>query len=92
MAIKIEIIGNALICTNTVSTLITIAQPTKGTWYDEERLQSGVVQFYDSSDTDGKNAITEDFPLIFLADAVDDALTPFTEETFRNFSVSNLGK
>ncbi len=91
MAIKIEIVGNALVCTDTVSTEIIISQPSKDVWYKEDKLQIGKIQFYDANGLKGENRISEDFPFILLSDAVDDTLTAFNEATFRNFAITNLG-
>ncbi len=66
MSIKIEIIGNALVCTDTVTSDIIISQPSKDTWYKEDELQIGRIIFYDANGLKGEELITKDFPIIFF--------------------------
>lgn len=91
MAIKIEIIGNYLQCLDTVSGKIVISEPFKSTWYKESDLQIGRIIFYDKDGIGGDLAITKNFPVINISDAVDGGLVSFTEATFRSFAVSSLG-
>ncbi len=88
MAKKIEIVGKALVVTDTVSGTIELTQPPVRTWYKEDDLQVGRISFYD---LDGTEDISGTFDPINLADAVDGSLVAFTESTFRTFAQDNLG-
>ena len=90
MAKKIEIIDNALIVTDTISSKIEVSEPAKDYWYKESDLQIGRITFFDANGLKGEEQIT--IPFINLTDAVDSGLTPFSEATFRDFCTANLGK
>jgi hypothetical protein len=90
MAKKIEIVGNALQVTDTVSGIVEISQPKSETWYDEAMLQAGTVKFISRklfSAADEQML----YPQFALADAVDSVDAPFTESTLRTFNQTNLG-
>ena len=89
MALKFEIINNALVVTDTVTSAIVFDRPTKDTYYQSLRLDEGKVVLYDISGINSYASETLNKP---LTDAVDSALTPFTAETFRTFARENLGK
>ena len=92
MAEKIEIINNALVVTNTGTGIISISEPAKDYWYKEFDLQAGRIVLYDANGLKGDQQIV--YKPIPLADdnAINSALTPFTEATFRTFVFDNLGK
>jgi len=91
MAVKIQIIGSALVCTNTVSNEVIISQPAKDIWYKENRLQENKrISFYDSNGVRGSGVYTEEIPFIELKDAVDENLIAFDELSFREFAINNL--
>jgi len=93
MAKKIEIIKNALVVTDTVSNVIEISQPIKDMWYKEEELTGNDrIAFYDANSLNGSKIYSKELPLIFLSDAVDSSLNPFTVESFREFSINFLSK
>lgn len=91
MSKKIEIVNNGLIITDTVSGLIEVSQPSKDVWYIEKDLKNSSVSFYD---TNGTNDLANKsvFPTLLLSDCVDSGLVAFTESTFRDFCLLNLGK
>jgi hypothetical protein len=89
MALKFEIINNALVVTDTVTSAIVFDRPTKDTYYQSLRLDEGKVVLYDISGVNSYASETLNKPLEY---AVDSALTPFTSETFRAFARENLGK
>lgn len=88
MSKKIEIIGKALVVTDTISGLIELSQPPVRTWYKEEDLKNGRISFYDLDSTDD---VGGNFTPISLTDSVNSALVSFTESTFRTFCTDNLG-
>ena len=88
MSKKIEILGKALVVTDTVSTLVELSQPPVRTWYKEGDLKNGRISFYDLDSTDD---VGGSFKSIALSDAVDGSLVAFTEATFRTFCLDNLG-
>ena len=92
MAKKIEIIGSALVVTDTVSGLILISQPSRDIWYKESELtENNRIAFYDCNGLNGSQIYSDEMPLIFLEDAVDATLVSFTAETFRQFCTNFLG-
>ena len=91
MAKKIEIIGSALVLTDTISGVIEGSQPAKEWWYSEAELQSGIIKF-ESLRFLSESTEYELYKNTSLAVAVDSTDTPFTESTFRTFCTANLGK
>jgi len=90
MAKKIEILGNSLTVTDTVSGLTDIVQPKKDTWYIDTDLKNGIVKFRSIA---GFSESREEsiYPTFTLAESVDSALVAFTETTLRTFITTNLG-
>lgn len=92
MAIKIEIIGGALVCTDTITSEIVISQPSKDIWYKENDLDSlDRISFYDSNGISGGAVNSIELPTIQLSDAVDVNLSGFVASTFREFATNFLG-
>lgn len=89
MALKFEIINNALVVTDTVDSSIKFDRPAKDTYYQSYELDNGNIVLYDIS---GVNSYASQTYKTTLAGAVDSTLTPFTAETFRTFVRENLGK
>ena len=88
MSKKIEIIGKALVVTDTASGLIELTQPPVRTWYKEDDLRDGRISFYDLDGTEDESGT---FEQINLSEAVDASLVAFTESSFRTFAQDNLG-
>jgi hypothetical protein len=84
MSIKIEIINNALVCTDTVSSEILISQPSKDIWYKERDLITGRISLY-KTNIDADRGADIELPYITLSDAVNSALAAFTVLSFRTF-------
>jgi len=89
MSLKIEKLGSSLRATDTETGNILFSKPIKNTWYSESKLKDGVIQFYDSN---SESQETGNYDSLFLSDAVDNNLTAFTEESFREFVFQNLSK
>lgn len=90
MAKKIEIIGSALVVTDTVSGLVEVSQPAKDAWYNEDYLKTDVIKF-ENIRFISETTEADIYEVIPMADAVNSALVAFTESTFRTFCLSNLG-
>jgi hypothetical protein len=91
MSVKIEIISNALVCTDTVTSDVLISQPSNIVWYKENELEDiERISFYNAKFNLGINKNSTEFPYIDLSNAVDSSLTSFTKATFRNFVYSFL--
>ena len=89
MAKKIEIIGNALVITNTVTNEIVAESPKQLVYYNVDRLEKGVVEVIN---IDSTNQVQLSFEAMAIgADTVDSGDTPFTISTFRTFARTNLG-
>lgn len=91
MAKKIEIIGSALVVTDTVSGLVEVSQPAKDAWYNEDYLKTDVIKF-ENIRFISETTEADIYEVIPMADAVNSSLVAFTESTFRTFCLSNLGK
>tara|TARA_R110002012_G_scaffold119725_2_gene268822 strand:+ start:533 stop:889 length:357 start_codon:yes stop_codon:yes gene_type:complete len=88
MSFQIKRVGASLRVTDTTTGKIIISEPCRDVWYREERLQAGVIQFYD--DNSPRQDIGS-FPLIFLSDAVQGDFSAFDEDSFRLFVYENIG-
>lgn len=92
MAIKIQIIGSALVCTNTDTSDIIISQPSKDVWYKEDQLQTlSRIAFYDSNGIKGAGIYTDEMPPFELSEAIDENDVAFNIVTFREFATNFLG-
>ena len=89
MAKKIEVISQALVITDTVSSEVLFEAP-KGEYYYKvkELVDNNKIKFYNLDHEDNASArpLTVD-----LSDAVDSADTPFTVTSFQTFARENLG-
>ncbi|MDB4299769.1 hypothetical protein N9928_01825 [bacterium] len=100
MAYKIEIKDNAVQVLDTLdSDKVLIFQPSKDTWYEEDRLGRGFIKLYGTTSTNEDNikrylphGLYERFDGFAIADCVDTDDVVFTAATFRDFSSLNLGK
>lgn len=89
MAFKFEIVGNALVITNTVTTKIVLDEPAKDLYINSDFLRDHVkVSIYDTNHTH-KHSGAQKFSA-HLADCVDASLTVFTDATVRDFARTNL--
>lgn len=93
MAKKIKIDGNFLTVTDTVSGLIDSPQPipAKEMTYNEAKLRTGIIQFETTRFLSNSTEF-ELYPPFPLANAVNSGDVAFTESTFREFCLQNLGK
>tara|TARA_R110000787_G_scaffold196468_1_gene307842 strand:- start:130 stop:591 length:462 start_codon:yes stop_codon:yes gene_type:complete len=93
MSVKIEIINNALVCTDTITSEILISQPSNIVWYKENELVDiDRISFYNAKYVSGISRNSIEFPYIDLSNAVDSSLTSFTEVSFRSFVYSFLSE
>lgn len=100
MAYKIEIKDNAIQVLDTLdSDKVLIFQPSKDTWYEEDRLGRGFIKLYGTTSTNEDNIKRylphgqyERFDGFAIAECVDTDDVVFTAATFRDFSSLNLGK
>lgn len=95
MAIKIEILDNALQVSDTVSGDVLIDQPAKDTWYVKKDLDAGKVKVYSypSGNNNNINEYTsESFEGFPIDDCVNSADVTFTVQTFRDFCHASMGK
>jgi hypothetical protein len=88
MAYKFEIIGQALVVTDTNTNEILLDAPKKDLYYFSEYLIKDIVHIYDTSIVNryNTNLLQIELPL-----AVDVNLVSFTKQTFENFARLNLG-
>ena len=88
MAIKIEIIGQALVITDTADSSIMLDAPKGEYYYKPKELSSNRIVLYnlDVTDNTRKNPRQID-----LADAITSADVAFTQSTFAAFCRTNLG-
>tara|TARA_R110000737_G_scaffold87154_1_gene119891 strand:+ start:284 stop:634 length:351 start_codon:yes stop_codon:yes gene_type:complete len=92
MSIKIEIIGNALVCTDTLTSEILLSQPSDIVWYKENELEDiDRISFYNTNYVFGISINSIEFPYIDFLNAVDSSLTPFTKNSIRSFIQASLG-
>lgn len=87
MAKKIEMIGNSVRVTDTISGKIELSEGRAQVWYKEADLQKGRISFYDIHRPGRSSA---DFAFLLLDEAVDSGDISFTENTFRTFCTDNL--
>ena len=88
MAKKFEIIDSALVVTDTVSGVILHEYPKRDCWFLSKNLiDEGELFIYD---TGSVNARSSELFRCELSEAVDSALTPFTDSTWRDFARTNL--
>ena len=88
MAKKIEIIDNAIVITDTISTDIELDMPKRDCYFVNHELIAGVIKLYD---TNGVNAGGSLVFTVATADSQDSGAVTFTESTFRTFARTNLG-
>lgn len=89
MAKKIEIIGQALVITDTVAGEVVFEAPKAEYYYKiKTLLNQDKIKFYNLDHEDNASArpITVD-----LSDAIDSTDTPFTVNSFQTFARENLG-
>lgn len=92
MAKKIEIIGSAIVVTDTITGLIIISQPTKDTWYKENDLSDiDRISFYDTNGIKGGAIYSKALAPFQLSEAIDENDTPFNKASFRELCVNYLG-
>lgn len=91
MAYKFEIIGSALIVTDTVTSKVLIDNPKRDTYFNTIALTNEKkVELYDTNGVAFNGAILGD--QYYLSDCQDSAGVVFTDSTFRAFARLNLGK
>lgn len=88
MAKKIEIIGQALIITDTTTGTVVFDAPKAEYYYDVKLLQRGKISLHNLDYVD--NAIAR-LPIMNLSDVIDETDTPFTVNSFQTFARENLG-
>ena len=89
MAKKIEVVGQALVITDTVSSNILFEAPKGEYYYDIKALfNQGKIKFYN---LDHEDNATVRPPIIALSDAVNSADAAFDIASFQTFSRENLG-
>tara|TARA_R110002049_G_scaffold309180_1_gene518123 strand:- start:13706 stop:14059 length:354 start_codon:yes stop_codon:yes gene_type:complete len=88
MSIKIQIIGSSIRATDLTEGKILFSEPARDTWYREDRLKAGVIQFYDDNSS---RQTVGGLETIFLSEAIDENDQAFTEESFRLFVYNNIG-
>jgi hypothetical protein len=88
MGNKFQIIGNALVVTDTSSSEVLFDHPALETYYKSNPLINGeiILEIEDGS----RNRVTAGGNFD-LADSVDGSDTAFTEQSFRTFARINLG-
>lgn len=89
MAKKIEIIGQALVITDTVASKVLFEAP-KGEYYYHVKtlVNNGKIKFYNIDHED--NAVARP-PIVDLSEAIDSGDVAFTESSFQTFARENLG-
>ena len=81
MSKKFEIIGNAVVVTDTVTSVVLLDKPTS-VYYDKNSLLKGFITIIERSDViDPLIPFNEP-----LAECVNASLTPFTTESFETFA------
>ena len=89
MSKKIEIIGQALVITDTDTFEIIADLPKSEIYYKHKLLvERSIISLYNVDNNDNLVSRPE---LIALSDAVDSTDTPFTESSFIDFARTNLG-
>lgn len=88
MAIKIEIIGNSLVLTNTVTSDVIFDAPKSEYYYNKGQLQNGEICFYN---IDLSNESRKTPPRFDLSDVVDSEEASLSESDFVTFCRQNLG-
>lgn len=89
MSKRIEIIGDSVVVTDTVSGKINLDRPSKDVYYETTKLDKGIVYLIEK---DGAKAAYSIAYEIALADAVNKDAVAFTSSTFRVFANTYLGK
>lgn len=84
MSVSIQIINNAIVCTDTDTDTILISQPSKDIWYKERDLVNERISFY-KTNLNSERGADEELPYIELANAVDGGLVAFSIASFRTF-------
>ena len=93
MAYKFEIKSNAVVVTDTITSEVLIAQPSKNTWFEETKLDIGSVSLYGMSGTDQDNIRRykydnkRGFP---INECQDQDGTTFSTTSFREWCYENL--
>lgn len=90
MAIKIELIENALVVTDTVTSDVLIDTPAKEVYFDNQSFNNDSEIVFVKIGP--RRLFVPIHPAIALADAVDTGDASFTAGTFRTFARTNLGK
>lgn len=89
MAKKFEIIGSALIVTDTISGNTLLDMPSRDAYYNYKELEANsVVRIYD---TNGTNSTGIGEVTFLLSECVNESDVSFTESTFQDFVRSSLG-
>ena len=90
MSKKIEKINNALVITDTVSGTVEVDTPSRLVYYDIDPLIEATPRIV-LRNLDDSCGLIPRFNAIKLSEAVDGALAPFTDATWRVFARTNLG-
>ena len=89
MPIKIQIVGQSLVVTDTSDSTVLLDAPKSDYYYVSETLENKdkIALF----NTDFKSNIYKNPKQIDLSEAIDDSDTPFTKSSFIDFCRNNLG-
>ena len=87
MSFKFEIIGTALVVTDTTDATNYIDVPAGDMYFNYKELKKGIVAIYDTNDVNMSASWINKYN---LAECVDSGLVAFTEETFRTWASTNL--
>lgn len=88
MPIKIEIFGNAIVVTDTISTDILVDQPAKEVYYTSRLLDQEIIHL---TILDGSRERLIGLLTISLSEAVDSGDSSFTKASWQTFARNNLG-
>ncbi len=90
MAYKFEIIGSALVVSDTVTLKVLVDTPKRDAYYNTIALtDEKKIELYDTNGVAFNGAILGD--QYFLSESQDSAGVTFTDATFRAFARANLG-
>lgn len=89
MAKKLEIIGNAIVASDTLTGNVEYEWPARDIYFIARDLENGKIRLYD---TNNVNAHGSEVWENDLSDTVDGSDVTFTISSFRNFGRTSLGK
>jgi hypothetical protein len=90
MAKRIEIIGIALVITDTVTAVTLMDVPKSCVYYDVKKLEEEGIIYVTAPNSNGYKRVYKGFVEVFLSEAVNNLQQPFSITSIKTFFRENV--